>query len=51
MSPRPIFEAPELHSDGEYDAFLTDAFSLGMGAKTMKQRSTQAANKGKQRQW
>ena len=44
MSP-PVFEAPELHSDREYDAFLTDAFSLGMGAKTKKHRSTEAVNR------
>uniref|UniRef100_A0A7S4UJT6 Protein kinase domain-containing protein n=1 Tax=Alexandrium monilatum TaxID=311494 RepID=A0A7S4UJT6_9DINO len=24
------YQAPELHTDGEYDAFLTDAFSLGV---------------------
>ena len=25
----PILQAPELHTDQEYDAYLTDAFSLG----------------------
>jgi len=27
---QPAYIAPEMHSDGEYDAFLTDAFALGV---------------------